>query len=210
MHNGVVIVRHTRVTRRAFCAHGQPARALLGSLNRIKRLARDRHREAAKLTKCVFGAQQIGMLIYDLPDAFIGACFFIGGCGDDDVALQRHLTARDLKKNRHLHGADAFHIYRATPVHVAVFDLCAKWLHRPFVTFDRHDIGVRVEQQRLGVAVAFDARDDVAAIGRGLDDGRLDLMRAQDVGEIARGDHFVAGRVAGVEADKSLQDVNCL
>ncbi len=87
MNNGIVGMRHAGMAGFAMRQHAHPHIALLGSLNGIETSATHIHTRAAELAEGVFGAQQIGVFVHQNANAQIGVGLFVGGRGEDDVAV---------------------------------------------------------------------------------------------------------------------------
>jgi hypothetical protein len=87
------------------------------------------------------------------------------------------------------------------PPELAVFDFRRKRRDRPFGGLGGDDVQVPEQDHRRFFAVAFQARDQIAASGRRFDDLGVDAVFFQHVMDVARGGDFVARGVGGVDAD---------
>ena len=145
----------------------------------------------------------------------VAARLLVGGAGEDDVSPEaRHGLARGIaaggagllgqpEHDLQLHGHHGLHVHGAPAVDVAVGDLGPEGVARPALGWRGHDVEV-AEQEQWSTArpVGAKARDDVAATREGLQHAWLEAGRGQDVGQVARGEDLVAGRVDGGQADE--------
>jgi hypothetical protein len=136
-------------------------------------------------------------------DAVIAA-LLVGLEDEHDVALERHVRAREPHRRRG-EDRDAALVVEGTPaIEIAALEHARERIDAPQLGLDAHDVGVRREQDRLAGRVrAAQARDQVRlARRRRRDDVDLEAQRRQPVAHVDGHLRFVAGRIGRVEPDE--------
>ena len=141
------------------------------------------------------------------PARAVVAALLVGLGEQDDVALERHLGARDPRRGHGERGEAALEVHRAAAVDEAASDQARERVHRPEVALDAHDVLVAGQQERLlGRVLGAQAREEVG-LARRRRRHDLDLEperrepRLQQLGDL----RLVARRVGGVDPDQLLQ-----
>jgi hypothetical protein len=75
-------------------------------------------------------------------------------------------------------------------------------------SLDTNHVEMGEQQKRFGLAVALDPRDEIPTRRFERDDLGRDALLIQNAFQVLRGFGFVARRIAGVNADQSLKDLN--
>ena len=153
--------------------------------------------------------EQLGPVLHQPLRAPYAARLLIGQEGQDEVTARDGAHPRQRPGDRHDGAGETLHVHRAPPVqHLAVptvlADLGGERRDAPVRRVDRHDIQVRVHEQRTGGRVAArDPDDEVAPARRRLDVLARDAGLGQPLLDVAGGAGLAVpdrGRVAGVDA----------
>ena len=125
-------------------------------------LAVERFAPAAFVER-VFGVDPIAMIFDEPVDAAVGAAaFFVGGEGDDDVAIGLEAFLFVLNQVGDPDGGLGFVVAGAAAVEVAVFFGEHEGIDGPVFALGFDDVGVGEEEERLLLAGAVVADDEVA------------------------------------------------
>ena len=124
----------------------------------------------------VLGADEIGMMLRHPARTHSSAGLFVGVRHKNQIAFERNVCALDERKVNQLHRDHLLHIGRAASPDDAVHQIAGERRALPFVRFGGNDIYVSHQQQRRERAVAFQPRDEVAALRRGFQHNRLDAF----------------------------------
>ena len=154
----------------------------------------------------------VGVVLVDQErNAHGGGAFFAGLGKEDDVAIERGALTLD-EDDRHQRGGEiVFVVDGAAAVDVAAFAVGRERPIDPFLGVDVDGVGVADDEERLLLAGAFEAGDDVGAddvgirqIGAGEDFG-FDTFAVEDGLEIVDDGLFAAARIGRVNLDQGRE-----
>jgi hypothetical protein len=188
--------RAIAAARRALRGRAHPADALLGDLDGVERPPEHVEREGADLAEHVFCTYQIGVIVDEEQAAVLAAGLLVGHGGEDDVARQLLAAPGDEGQDTGAHRRHVLHVDRAAAPKVAVVDFAGERAVLPPRRVGLDHVDVRVQEQRRLLPGAGDARDHARAALLARDERRLDLGRAEEIGERLGGGLLVAVVVA--------------
>jgi len=200
--HGALRIGHRAVARRSVERRAYPADPLLGDLDRIERAPEEVHREGADLAEHVLGLHLVGMLAGEKEAPLRARGLLVGHGREDEIALQLRLLAREQGDDARAHRRHVLHVDGAASPEPPVVDLARERRVGParLVGFD--DVEVRVQEQRASRRAVVarrarpQARDEVRAPARLLEEARLDAGLAEKLGYPFRGGALVT--VAGL------------
>ena len=180
------------------------ARDLLQRLHRrVLHLAADAD-DAAAFGNAVLGVDQRELLLHQVADADAGAAFLAGFRDEDHVARERHVQPLQQQHRHQRRGEVVLVIDRAAAVDVAAVAGRAQRRELPLRVVGRHHVAVAHDEQRPLAAVALQPGDEVGPFRIGADDLRRDAFLLEHLLEVLDQHGFVAGRIAGVDAQHRL------
>ncbi len=155
--------------------------------------------------EAVFGLDLRIVLAHHELHAEIRAALLAGLRQKDDVAVERHVEPLEQQHRHQPAGEVVLVVDRAASVDPAAVARGAERRELPLRLVDGDHVAVAHDQQRLLLAVAFQAGDDVGAVGVEREDLRRDAGLVEHAFEVLGHDVLVAGRVARVEAQHRLE-----
>ena len=189
------------------------ARDLFQGLDRRELDAATLARRIATFGKTVFAVDLSEVLIDHELNADSRGAFFASFEQHDDIAIQRHVVALEQQQRDERAGDVVFVVDGAAAVDVATVTLGAERRKRPFLRIDVDGVGVRHDQQRAPLAVAFQTRHQIGSIGLEREDLRADAFLVEHLLQIIdRGllhPRWLGRRVGRIKAHERLIVLEC-
>ncbi|MDZ7727437.1 MAG: hypothetical protein U5Q44_04155 [Dehalococcoidia bacterium] len=205
----VVVVGHRAVPGPPFGDEPQPQWPLLrdGDVEHGPFHAEHLRRTTAAFVDDVLDVQHLGVVRLQPADAIGRTGFFVGHGQEDQVALERHAQALAEQEGHELGHAEPLHVERAAAPDAAVLHDAREGFDVPVVAVHGHHVGVVEHHQRPRRAIPMEHGAQGNAVVAGVVELEGDALRFQDGAQEVAGRAFAARRVAGIDLQIALEDI---
>jgi hypothetical protein len=165
----------------------------------------------AAFVETKFRVDQVAMILDEPGNAVEWASpLFVGGEGDDDVAVRNEALFFELDEVGEPDGGLRLVIPGTAAVKVAVFFVELERIHAPVFALGFDDVYVREEKKRLAFAGAVIVNDDIFFLGTGAAEEDIGIGKASGSEASCSGFGHGSGRTgseAGLNFDELFVDV---
>ena len=203
--DGAVLVGHRAMAGRA--GHDQLHRPwfLLGRADvGLLHLAARTH-DATAFGQAELRVDRVEVVVHHELRAHVGGAFLTGLGQQNHVAVERGIGALQLQDQHQPGDQVVLVVNRAAAIDVAAVDGGAKRRERPLLGVDRDDVGVSQHEDRLLLAVALDAHDQVRPRGVFREYLIRDALGVEHLLQVLHRPDLVAWRAAGVALQQRLE-----
>src|SRR5712692_3643397 len=200
--------RHRAVSGDAARRQAEPKRHFLGYVHAPQEQLSAFDDVGAAFVDQVFGAGEQLALVLDHPIGSERAYLLVGHRQKNDVTGEWCPFAFERDHGHGLGHSLALGVLRASAIEYAVANFARERRHAPLLGFGGYHIGVGEHDDGTLAAVTSQPRVGVGAPRRNFEDLAFDAFPAEQFAEEFRGRLLVAGRIAGVDAQELLKQLD--